>query len=282
MRPVDFVKMHGAGNDFIVVDLLQKDLGVDLSKLAVRMCDRNFGVGADGLLLVMPSASADYRMRLINRDGTEAEMCGNGIRVFAKYLFDRGMVGENAQIETLAGIKRIHLEVDGKKAVGATVNMGSPKLDAKEIPVVGYKGRVISRPLEVDGSIYEITCVNMGNPHCVIFMESVEHVPVEKLGPKIEVHPTFPQRTNVEFVQILSPSELVMRVWERGAGMTLACGTGACSSVVAGVLNGKCGRCATVHLPGGDLRIEWREDNNLYMTGPAVEVYTGTYYLEGA
>jgi len=282
MRPVDFVKMHGAGNDFIVVDLLQKDLGVDLSKLAVRMCDRNFGVGADGLLLVMPSASADYRMRLINRDGTEAEMCGNGIRVFAKYLFDRGMVGENAQIETLAGIKRIHLEVDGKKAVGATVNMGSPKLDAKEIPVVGYKGRVISRPLEVDGSIYEITCVNMGNPHCVIFMESVEHVPVEKLGPKIEVHPTFPQRTNVEFVQVLSPSELVMRVWERGAGMTLACGTGACSSVVAGVLNGKCGRCATVHLPGGDLRIEWREDNNLYMTGPAVEVYTGTYYLEGA
>jgi len=282
MRPVDFVKMHGAGNDFIVVDLLQKDLGVDLSKLSVRMCDRNFGVGADGLLLVMPSASADYRMRLINRDGTEAEMCGNGIRVFAKYLFDRGMVGENAQIETLAGIKRIHLEVDGKKAVGATVNMGSPKLDAKEIPVVGYKGRVISRPLEVDGSIYEITCVNMGNPHCVIFMESVEHVPVEKLGPKIEVHPTFPQRTNVEFVQILSPSELVMRVWERGAGMTLACGTGACSSVVAGVLNGKCGRCATVHLPGGDLRIEWREDNNLYMTGPAVEVYTGTYYLEGA
>lgn len=282
MRPVDFVKMHGAGNDFIVVDLLQKDLGVDLSKLAVRMCDRNFGVGADGLLLVMPSASADYRMRLINRDGTEAEMCGNGIRVFAKYLFDRGMVGENAQIETLAGIKRIHLEVNGKKAVGATVNMGSPKLDAKEIPVVGYKGRVISRPLEVDGSIYEITCVNMGNPHCVIFMESVEHVPVEKLGPKIEVHPTFPQRTNVEFVQILSPSELVMRVWERGAGMTLACGTGACSSVVAGVLNGKCGRCATVHLPGGDLRIEWREDNNLYMTGPAVEVYTGTYYLEGA
>ncbi len=278
MQKLKFVKMHGIGNDFVLADFVTNNMpAVDLRDLAIRICDRNFGVGADGLLLVLPSEIADYQMRLINRDGSEAEMCGNGIRVFAKYLYDRGMVGETTEIETLAGVKTIRLSVENGKAVGATVGMGKPRLRAEDIPVIGYDGEVINSPLAVEGEKLQITCVSMGNPHCVIFVESTDEVPVERLGPKIEKHPSFPQGTNVEFVQVVSPSELKMRVWERGAGMTLACGTGACSSVVAGVLNGKCGRQATVHLPGGDLFIDWQEDGEVFMTGPAEEVFEGSY-----
>lgn len=278
MRKLEFVKMHGIGNDFVLADFVTNGIpDVDLKDLAIRICDRNFGVGADGLLLVLPSEIADYRMRLINRDGSEAEMCGNGIRVFAKYLYDRGMVGETAEIETLAGIKTIQLEVKNGKAIGATVGMGKPRLLAEDIPVISYKGEVVNRRLDVEGESLQITCVSMGNPHCVIFVQSTDEVPVETLGPKIEKHPVFPQGTNVEFVEVLSPTELKMRVWERGAGMTMACGTGACSSVVAGVLNGLCERRATVHLPGGNLFIDWQENDEIFMTGPAEEVFVGKY-----
>ncbi|MDH7482627.1 MAG: diaminopimelate epimerase [Armatimonadota bacterium] len=278
MRKLEFVKMHGIGNDFVLADSVTNGIpDVDLKDLAIRICDRNFGVGADGLLLVLPSEIADYRMRLINRDGSEAEMCGNGIRVFAKYLYDRGMVGETAEIETLAGIKTIQLEVKNGKAIGATVGMGKPRLRAEDIPVIGYEGEVVNRRLDVEGESLQITCVSMGNPHCVVFVQSTDEVPVETLGPKIEKHPVFPQGTNVEFVEVIGPTELKMRVWERGAGMTMACGTGACSSVVAGVLNGLCERRATVHLPGGNLFIDWQENDEIFMTGPAEEVFVGKY-----
>ncbi|MCL6518531.1 MAG: diaminopimelate epimerase [Armatimonadetes bacterium] len=278
MQKLEFVKMHGIGNDFVLADFVTNGIpDIDLKDLAIRICDRNFGVGADGLLLVLPSEIADYRMHLINRDGSEAEMCGNGIRVFAKYLYDRGMVGETAKIETLAGIKTIQLEVKNGKAIGATVGMGKPRLRAEDIPVIGYEGEVVNRQLDVEGESLQITCVSMGNPHCVIFVQSTDRVPVETLGPKIEKHPVFPQGTNVEFVEVIAPTELKMRVWERGAGMTMACGTGACSSVVAGVLNGLCERQATVHLPGGNLFIDWQENDEIFMTGPAEEVFVGKY-----
>jgi len=280
MQQLEFVKMHGIGNDFIIADFTKSGLkGLDLGRLAVRMCDRNFGVGADGVLLVLPSETADFRMRLINSDGSEAEMCGNGVRVVAKYLFDRGMCGESVTVETLGGTKVMELEARNGTAVGATVNMGAPRLDARDIPVSGYRGKVINRPLEVDGVMHEITCVSMGNPHCVLFVDAVEEVPLEKLGPRLETHPAFPQKTNVEFAQVVKPDDLIVRVFERGAGVTLACGTGACASVVAGVLTGRCGRQATVHLPGGKLLIDWREDGDVYMTGPAEEVFIGTYPL---
>lgn len=270
--------MHGAGNDFIFVDCLQGMgplEGVDLSGLSVQVCDRHFGIGADGLVLVLPSDAADYRMKIMNSDGSEAEMCGNATRCFAKYLYDRGLAGDSVGIETLDGIKHVEVQAQDGKAVSATVNMGMPKLDAADIPVTGFAGRVIEQPLQVDGQRLEITCVNMGNPHCVIFVHSAADVPLEDIGPKIETHPAFPKKTNVEFAQVVSPDDVIMRVWERGAGVTLACGTGACSTVVAGSLSGRTGRCAMVHLPGGDLLIDWRGDDKVYMTGPAAETFRG-------
>lgn len=271
--------MHGAGNDFVFVDCLQGmgplD-GADLSKLSQRLCDRHFGIGADGLVLVLPSETADYRMRILNSDGSEAEMCGNATRCFGKYLFDRKLAGDSVSIETLSGLKQIEIQSEGGKAVSATVNMGVPRLDAADIPITGFSGQVVLQPLDVDGQRLEITCVSMGIPHCVIFVHSAADVPLEEIGPKVETHPAFPRKTNVEFVQVISPEEVIMRVWERGAGVTLACGTGACATVVAGAITGKTGRRATVHLPGGDLHIDWREDGNVYMTGPATEVFTGT------
>ncbi len=282
MPEVQFVKMHGAGNDFIFVDCVQGMgplEGFDLAKVSEQVCERHFGVGADGLVLVLPSDAADYRMRIINSDGSEAEMCGNATRCFAKYLFDRGLMKESVSIETLGGTKYVEVQGQEGLAVSATVNMGAPKLDAAEIPVTGYTGQVILQPLDVNGQRLEITCVNVGIPHCVIFVHCAADVPLEEIGPSIETHPAFPQKTNVDFAQVISPEEVIMRVWERGAGVTLACGTGACATVVAGSLTGKTARCATVHLPGGDLSIDWRDDGNVYMTGPAVEVYQGKIRL---
>lgn len=278
MQEVEFVKMHGNGNDFVVVDCLGDKLAdVDPAELAVRVCDRNFGVGGDGLIQVLPSQSADYRMQIFNSDGSEAEMCGNGVRCFAKYLHDRGMAARLVNVETPAGIMRIELEARNGRAEAATVNMGAPRLDAAEIPVSGFSGRVVLQPLQVDREQFDITCVSIGNPHCVIFVESAADVPLEDIGPSVEIDAAFPRKTNVEFVEVVASDELIMRVWERGAGVTLACGTGACASVVAGVLAAKCDRRATVHLPGGDLLIDWREDGNVYMTGPAVEVFSGKF-----
>jgi len=276
MKELEFVKAQGIGNDFILIDCLRDNLGdTNLAALAVRLCDRNFGIGGDGLILILPSERADCCMRVINSDGSEAEMCGNGIRCLAKYLFDRGLAGESVAVETLAGVKTVAVVARDGQGVRFTVDMGVPRLEAEEIPVSGFEGKVISRPLDVDGRRFNITCVSMGNPHCVIFADSRERSTLENLGPKIENHPAFPNKTNVEFVRLINDHELQVNVWERGAGITLACGTGACASVVAGVLNGKVGRKATVHLPGGDLLIDWHEDGSVYMTGPAEEVFTG-------
>ena len=276
MREIEFVKMHGNGNDFVVIDCLREALnGIDLSEFGGRVCNRNLGVGADMLILVLPSESADYRMRMINSDGSEAEMCGNGIRCFAKYLYDRRMADDSMSVETPAGVMTVEVQSKNGHAQSATVNMGTPVLEAGKIPVSGFDGQVVLEPVEVDGQRLDITCVSMGNPHCVIFVDSAAAVPLEDIGPKIETLQAFPRKTNVEFVEVVSPDELIMRVWERGAGVTLACGTGACASVVAGAVAGKSGRRATVHMPGGDLLIDWREDGNVYMTGPAVEVFRG-------
>jgi diaminopimelate epimerase len=273
-----FVKMHGAGNDFIVVDgTTEKIIEDDLPELSKRICDRHFGVGGDGLIIVLHSNVADFRMRIFNPDGSEAEMCGNGVRVFAKYIYDRKMHKDVVMtVETLAGIKTLEINATGDKAKTVRVDMGEPKLLRFEIPMRGKPDvKVIGEPLRVAGKRIEITCVSMGNPHCVVFVDDVDHYPVGKMGPLIENHPKFPARTNVEFVEVINPSEMRVRTWERGVGETLACGTGACASVVAGSLNGKTLRKVTVHLRGGDLNIEWADNNRLLMTGPAEEVFEG-------
>lgn len=269
--------MHGAGNDFIVIDGAKDNIPEEyLPNVARHACDRNFGIGADGLILVLPSRTANFRMRIINSDGSEAEMCGNGVRVFAKYAFDRKMHSDPVMtIETLGGIKTLKLDSTGGKVRTARVDMGEPKLLRSEIPMKGANTNVISEPLKVAGKKLEITCVSMGNPHCVTFVDNVDSYPIEKIGPEVENHPNFPQRTNTEFVEVISPKEIRMRVWERGAGETLACGTGSCASVVAGVLTDKTTRKVTVHLRGGDLLIEWLGDNHIYMTGPAEEIFEG-------
>ena len=272
-----FVKMHGAGNDFVVVDGAKEPIPEDhLASVARHACDRHFGIGADGLILVLPSRAANFRMRVINADGSEAGMCGNGVRVFAKYAYDRKLHTDPVMtVETLGGIQILKLDTTGGKVHTARVDMGEPGLMRSQIPMKGDNTRVVGEPLKVAGKKIEVTCVSIGNPHCVTFVDNVAGYPVEKMGPEIENHPSFPQRTNVEFVEIVSPKEIKMRVWERGVGETLACGSGSCASVVAGVLSDRTTRKVTVHLRGGDLLIEWLGDNRLYMTGPAEEVFEG-------
>ncbi len=277
---MNFTKSHGIGNDFVVVDGFQESIPEDLlPETARRLCDRHFGIGSDGLILVLPSRTATFRMRMLNPDGSEAEMCGNGIRCFAKYVFDRGLTHETQiTVETLAGIMAPRLIVKDGKAQMVRVDMGEPRLQRKDIPMKGPDGdgEVVGEKIKVEGDRYDITAVSMGNPHCVIFVDNVEHFPVAKVGPKIETHNLFPQRTNVHFVQVLNSSEIQVRTWERGAGITLACGTGACACAVAAALNKRTGRKVTTHLPGGDLLIEWSGDNRITMTGPAEEVFTGS------
>lgn len=279
--------MHGAGNDYIYVDTFYENVeGYDLAVLARALSDRHFGIGADGLILIQPSRVAHFRMRMFNADGSEAEMCGNGIRCFAKYVYDHGLTKEKSlEIETGAGIVRPKLFVRNKRVERVRVDMGEPRIKRGEIPMK-VKGRaagerVVEEPLNAAGEKHLVTCVSMGNPHCVLFVKRVDDFPVGKLGPAIENHPYFPRRTNVEFVEVLGPHETRMRVWERGAGETLACGTGACASVVAGNLTGKTGREVTVHLRGGDLQIEWTGDNHVHLTGPAEEVFEGEVDAEG-
>lgn len=273
-----FTKMHGIGNDFVVLDCLAsapKD--EQLPALSRRLNDRKFGIGGDGIILVLPSKTADLRMRMFNPDGSEAEMCGNGIRCFAKYVFERKMIDDTQlKVETGAGIKALKLLTRGGKVEGVRVDMGQPRLKRSEIPMRGDDiDRVIAEPLKIDGRKFEITAVSMGNPHVVIFEDDLDNFSVERFGPQIENHRSFPQRTNVHFVKVCSNSEIVVRTWERGAGMTLACGTGACATVVACVLNEKTGKRVNAHLPGGDLLIEWTGDNRIMMTGPAEEVFEG-------
>lgn len=283
-RSLPFVKMHGCGNDYIYIDCRERVID-DPAALSRRMSDRHFGVGGDGIILVCPSDVAAYRMRMYNADGSEAEMCGNGIRCFAKYLVDRGLVeGETAQIETGAGVLTVHLTVENGTAVSVRVNMGKPRLERAEIPMEGAPGQVVSEEfaVEVPGEgtrSFRVTAVSMGNPHCVTYVDKVADYPVEPHGRVIENDPRFPCRTNVEFVEVLGRDELNMRVWERGSGETLACGTGASAALVASVLNGLTDRSAVVHLRGGDLQIDWAEDGHVYLTGPAEEAFEGVYPL---
>ena len=270
-----FTKMHGLGNDFILIDAREQDLP-QLSAFCREYSDRRFGIGFDQALILYPSRSADFRMDIYNADGSQVEMCGNGIRCFAKYIWDRGISGKSElAVETLAGIIR-----PVKKGDLIQVDMGEPILDGPSIPV-NLEGTVKGYLLRIEDRDFPVTCVSMGNPHAVIFMEEVKSFPIDKHGPKIEHHPHFPKRINVEFVRVDNKEEITVRVWERGAAETLACGTGACASAVASHLNGHTGREVTVHLPGGDLQINWDErDNHVYMTGAAAEVYSGEVMLD--
>ncbi|GAB4419720.1 MAG: diaminopimelate epimerase [Thermodesulfovibrionales bacterium] len=274
-----FVKMHGLGNDFILIDCIRGEpqfaamLSPDLSDLARRLCHRRFGIGADQLLLLYPSTIADFKMRIFNADGSEVEMCGNGIRCLAKYIWDRGLSDKKVLvIETIAGIIRPE-RIDGL----VRVDMGEPILEPEKIPVrlPSHLPRVVDYPLRIEDREFRTTCVSMGNPHAVIMVDNLSDFPVAYYGPMIENHPVFPDRTNVEFIEVLNSSEIKMRVWERGAGETMACGTGASAAAAASHLRGLTERNVTVHLSGGDLFIEWGRDNHVYMTGPAVEVFTG-------
>ena len=276
-----FTKMQGAGNDYVYVDCFQERVE-DPAAVAVKVSNRNFGIGSDGLILIMPSDKADVKMRMFNSDGSESEMCGNGIRCVAKYTFDHGIVAKKEiSAETGAGILTLQLVTgaDGK-VEKVRVNMGPPRLTRSEIPMQGDpQEKVIDQPLNILHSTFNITCASMGNPHCVIFVEDVESFQVEKYGPLIENHELFPRRTNVEFVQIISRSEVRQRTWERGAGETLACGTGSSAVTAACVLNGLTEKKILNHLSGGDLEMEWGDDGNIYMTGPAVEVFSGEIAL---
>ncbi|MEC4804865.1 MAG: diaminopimelate epimerase [Jaaginema sp. PMC 1079.18] len=279
---VEFTKYHGLGNDFILIDNRHSPVPILTPEVAIEMCDRHFGIGADGVIFALPGeAEADYTMRIFNSDGSEPEMCGNGIRCLAQFIADlegKEETGYSWKIKTLAGLMIPKLAGDRQ----VTVNMGQPQLLAGKIPTtISSEGeKVIAQPLEVAGKTWDVTCVSMGNPHCITFVDGVQDVPLAEIGPQFEHHPVFPQRTNTEFIEVVRRDYLKMRVWERGAGITLACGTGACASVVAGVLNDLCDRRCTVELPGGCLQIEWdATSQNLYMTGPATRVFQGKYLL---
>jgi diaminopimelate epimerase len=275
-----FVKMHGLGNDYVYLDCFAQPAPLDPNGLAVRMAKPHFGIGSDGLILIMKSKTADFRMRMFNSDGSESEMCGNGIRCFAKYVYDRKITSKDRiDIETKGGIKHLVLKIKNNKVESVKVDMGEPILQREKIPMIGDPGMVINENLHLpDGVTFSITSVSMGNPHVVIYVEDAENFPVMKYGPIIENFNLFPNRTNVEFVQILNPKEVIQRTWERGAGETMACGTGASAVTVAGVLTKQTERKITVHLKGGDLRTEWNEKNNhIFLTGPAVEVFKGEW-----
>ncbi|MDA8212817.1 MAG: diaminopimelate epimerase [Clostridia bacterium] len=278
-----FTKVHGLGNDFVLVNCLEEKNLPDYAKLAKAVCDRNFGVGADGLVLILPAEmpGADIKMRIFNSDGSEPEMCGNAIRCFGKYVYEKGIVPKTTiNVETLGGMRIPQLILENGMVTGVRVDMGEPQLERALIPMEGPEGRVINETIKVDGREFAVTCISMGNPHCITFVDKIAEQEVREWGPKLETHPLFPRKTNVEFVQVLSPTEVNMQVWERGAGPTLACGTGACGTAVAAALNNKTGRKVTVRLAGGDLLIEWADDNHVYMTGPATEVFEGEYFLK--
>lgn len=296
-----FTKMHGIGNDYVYVNCFEEKVE-NPSELAIKISDRHFGVGSDGLILIKPSKVADFTMEMYNADGSQSEMCGNGIRCVGKYVYDYGLTDkERISVETLAGIKYLDFEIEDGKVSLITVNMGSPELVPNKIPVdvnvlniddlsrnasdnnasgKDAKGseltQIVNEALEVDGREYKVTCVSMGNPHCITFVDDTASFPLFEIGPKFESHKFFPNRVNAEFIQIISSDEVNMRVWERGSGETLACGTGACASTVACILNGLTEDEITLHLLGGDLKVRWdRDENVVYMTGPAKVSFDG-------
>ena len=272
-----FTKMHGIGNDYVYVNCLKEKVE-DPAEAARFVSDRHFGIGSDGLILIKPSEVADFQMDMYNADGSRSEMCGNGVRCVAKYVYDYGLTDKTeVDIETGAGIKHIVLTIRDGKVEKARVDMGEPILKPELVPVKGEGDKLVNEPILVDGQQYRMTCVSMGNPHAVVFLdEDVKDLDIEKIGPKFENHERFPKRTNTEFMNVLDRHTMSMRVWERGSGETLACGTGTCASVVAAVLNGFTERDVLVHLLGGDLEIHWDEkDNHVYMTGSATTVFDG-------
>ena len=281
-----FTKMQGIGNDYIYLDCINNPIPADPAALSRRISDRHFGVGSDGLVLICPSERADFRMRMYNADGSESEMCGNATRCIGKYVYERGMTQKrNVSLETGAGIRHLKLNVEGSQVASVEVDMGEPGLNPEDIPTslaanhpMDKSGRIISEPLLIEGREFRVTCVSMGNPHCVIFLNETENWPIEKCGPKFEHHAVFPNRTNTEFAKVIDRQHIRMRVWERGSGETMACGTGACATLAAGVLNGLTDREAILQLNGGNLSIRWDEKNNhIYMTGPAAFVFNGEW-----
>lgn len=276
-----FTKMHGIGNDYVYVDCTKEPLK-NPQEIARMVSDRHKGIGADGLILIQPSEEADFEMAMYNADGSYGKMCGNGIRCVAKYVYDHGLTDKtDLKIFSGGAVKYLKLTITDKKVSQVQVNMGEPVLNPALIPVVGEGESLVSEPICVDGQLYKMTCVSMGNPHAVVFTENVSGLKLEELGPKFENHERFPDRVNTEFVHIIDSETLEMRVWERGSGETMACGTGACAVAVAAALNGFAGRSVMVRLLGGDLRIDWHEEDNcVYMTGPATEVFQGEVHLE--
>lgn len=272
-----FTKMHGLGNDYVYVNCF-KEVVENPAEVSRKVSDRHFGIGSDGLILIKPSDKADFRMDMYNADGSQAEMCGNGIRCVGKYVYDYGLTDkEHISVETLAGIKYLDFQIEGGKVAMVTVDMGAPELTAEKVPVVSDNEQVINENILVDGKEWAMTCVSMGNPHCFVFIEElVKDFPLEKIGPQFENHERFPKRVNTEFIEVLDRKTANMRVWERGSGETMACGTGACASAVAAVLCGHMDDEITLHLLGGNLMIRWdREQNKVYMTGPATVVFDG-------
>lgn len=271
-----FTKMHGIGNDYVYVNCL-KERVADPARTARLVSDRHFGIGSDGLILIEPSEKADFTMTMYNADGSQGAMCGNGIRCVGKYVYDHGLTNqEHVRIETISGIKELDLTVREGKVELVRVNMGSPRLEAAQIPILTQEKEAVNLPIEVDGETYGITGVSMGNPHAVVYLEDLDNLDIETLGPKFENHPCFPDRINTEFCKVLDEHNLQMRVWERGSGETLACGTGACAAAVSSIINGYTKEQVNVKLLGGSLQIYWDRENNLvYMTGPAEEVFHG-------
>jgi diaminopimelate epimerase len=271
-----FTKMHGCGNDYVYVNGFTEKVA-DKPKAVVALSDRHFGIGSDGVIFINPSQQADFEMEMYNADGTRAEMCGNGIRCVGKYVYDHGMTDKTSiTVESFGKVKYLDLTVENGKVVKVKVNMGKPELTAKDVPVVSVHEQVIDEEIIVKGKSYRMTCVSMGNPHAVVFMDDVEHLAIEEIGPYFENHERFPNRTNTEFVQVIDDSHVKMRVWERGTGETLACGTGCCATAVACVLNRLTGAHVTVQVLGGEIEIYWDQKENLvYMTGPAVTVFEG-------
>ncbi|MFM2095215.1 MAG: Diaminopimelate epimerase [Planctomycetota bacterium] len=274
-----FTKMHGAGNDYVYINCFDQAAPADPAELARRMAHRHFGIGGDGIILIRPSERADARMQMFNADGSEAEMCGNGIRCVAKFVYDHGIAKKSPlKIETGAGVLTLEVETDGRVVQRVRVDMGEPILEPARIPAKFAQNPVVNAALEVAGRSVPVTCVSMGNPHCIVYVEKATDEWVLRIGPQIENHPAFPARVNVEFIEVLSPKEVRQRTWERGSGETWACGTGASAVCVAGVLTGRTERRIINHLLGGDLELEWNAaDNRVYMTGPATEVFSGVW-----
>lgn len=274
-----FTKMQGLGNDYVYVNCLKEKVESP-SEMARRVSDRHFGVGSDGLILICPSECADFEMKMYNADGSRGEMCGNGIRCVGKYVYDYGLTDQTEiSVETLGGIKHLSLTVEEGKVALVKVDMGSPIFVPEQIPVKVEGNHAVNIPISVDGDEYRMTCISMGNPHAVVYLDDIQNMEIEKIGPKFEHHSCFTNRVNTEFARVLDRETVEMRVWERGSGETLACGTGACAVAVASMVNGLTEDCVTVQLLGGNLKIEWdREKNVVYMTGPATVVFDGELY----